>query len=263
MGSLTDYAELRLLDHTFETTAYTPVATVYLALFTATPTETGELTDECSGNAYARSSISFSAAASRKIVQSGQITFPQCSGGGWGTITHWGVMDASTSGNMLAYGAFADPIVTVDGNVPFIPDTATEISANNGVISDYLAHAWLDFMFRNVAFTQPNIHVGLCSAGPGDDDDGSTITELSGGSYARVDYGSWTAAINGAIENSADINFPTPTANWATITHTVIMDSGTLGAGNLLTYGEATPNQAPQIGDPVRFVVGAIDITVD
>ena len=54
MGSLTDYAELELLDHIFENGAYTPVATIYMALFTDDPTDTGSTANEASGNGYAR-----------------------------------------------------------------------------------------------------------------------------------------------------------------------------------------------------------------
>ena len=261
MGSLTDYAELELLDHIFENGAYTPVATIYMALFTDDPTDTGSTANEASGNGYARTAISFAAASSRSITQSGQVTFPQCSGGGWGTMTHWGIMDASTGGNMLAHGALTTSIVTYDGNVPFIPDAATVISVDAGAASDYLANKVLDFMFRNQAFAQPDCHVGLCSAAPVDGDTGSTITELSGGGYARVDFNDWTTAAAGALSNNTDINFTTPTGDWTTVTHSVICDASS--AGNLLVYATATPNQAPLTGDPVKFVAGAYDITLD
>ena len=51
MGSLSDYAELELLDHVFNA-AYSPVATVYLALCTADPTDagTGASMNECASS---------------------------------------------------------------------------------------------------------------------------------------------------------------------------------------------------------------------
>ena len=263
MGSLTDFLENKLLDHTFENTAYVPPATVYIALFTADPGESGSVVSEVSGNGYARKAIAFSAAANRKIIQNGQVTFPQCVGGGWGTITHWGIMSALTGGNMLAYGAFVSPIATVVGNVPFIADTITQITAQNGTISNYLAHAWLNFVFRNTPFAQPNINVGFASAAVLDTDDGSTVTELNGFGYARVDFNDWSNAIDGAVSNATDIDFPVPTGAWSIITHSFTIDSNVLGNGNILTYGQAQPNQAPQLYDPVRFVAGAYDISVN
>jgi hypothetical protein len=261
MGSLTDYAELELLDHVFENGAYTPASTMYVGLLTADPTDTGSQTNEASGNGYARTAITFAAAATREVVQSGQVTFPQCTGGGWGILTHWGIFDASTGGNMLAHGALTTSIATVDGNVVYIPDATVEISVNSGAVSNYLAHALLDFMFRNQAYAQPNCHVGLCSAAPVDTDDGSTITELSGGAYARVDFADWTTAAAGALSNNTDITFTTPTADWTTVTHSVICDASS--AGNLLVYATATPNQAPLTGDPVKFLAGNYDVTMD
>lgn len=261
MGSLTNFAELELLDHVFENGSYTPPTTVYVALFTADPTEAGTQTNEATGNGYARTSIAFSAAASRAVVQNGQVTFPQCSGGGWGTLTHWGLMDASTAGNMLAHGALTASIATVDGNVVFVPDTTIEVSVNTGATSNYLANALLDFMFRNQAFSQPDCHVGLCSVAPTDSDTGSTITEITGGSYARVNFNDWTTAASGALENNTDIDFPTPTADWQTVTHSVVCDA--LTGGNLLIYATATPNQQPLNGDPVKYNAAGYVITLD
>jgi len=262
MGSLCDFAENALLNHTFKKAAYTPSATVYMGLFLTNPGETGITTGEVVGNGYARVAIVFSAASGRKIVQNGQVTFPQCSAS-WGTIPYWGIMSALTGGNMLAYGTFAAPIVTVQGNVPFISNAATEITANAGVISNYLAHAWLNFMFRNVAYVQPNIWVGFARAAILDNSDGSNITELSGGSYGRAAATNWNTASGGSISNSADINFVTPTVNWLTITHSFLIDSVTAGAGNILTYGQALPNQAPQTGDPVRYPSGQYVVNVN
>jgi hypothetical protein len=36
----------------------------------------------------------------------GAITFPTATGN-WGTVTHFGIFDASTSGNLLVWGALA------------------------------------------------------------------------------------------------------------------------------------------------------------
>jgi hypothetical protein len=82
MGSLTNFAENELLDHVFNA-AYTPPSTVYVALCTSDPGETA--TDlsgvECANaNNYAREAITFAAASSRSVQQSGAVTFNQASG---------------------------------------------------------------------------------------------------------------------------------------------------------------------------------------
>ena len=149
MGSITNDLELDLLDHVLETAAYVPASTLYMSLHTVDPGETGSVANEVSGNGYARTAIAFSAAASRQVIQNGQVTFPQVITAPWGTITHFGIHTASTgAGNMIGYGAFDNSIVTEVGNVPFVPDLETVISVNSGGASDYLALALLDFAFR-------------------------------------------------------------------------------------------------------------------
>lgn len=258
MGSLTNFAELELLDHIFGNGAYTPASTIYLGLLTADATETGSVAGEPSGNGYARVAISFGAAASRAITQGAQVTFPQCTDT-WGTLTHWGIFDALTSGNMLAYGALNSSIPTAAGNVPFVAAGSSIISVNAGAASDYLANTLLNFIFRNTAFSVPSLYVAMCDANPTDSGTGTTISE-PGGNYARVSVTAWSNAASGALSNEAAIVFPTPSANWPTITYSAICDAATLG--NLLLYATATPNQAPLIGDPVQFPIGDYDVTL-
>jgi len=105
MSQATNYLENKVLDHILGTAAYT-MPTVYLGLFTATPSDTGGGT-EVSGNAYARQACPFSVAVTNTgSLNSGTVTFPTASGS-WGTITHWALFDAVTTGNMLVYGALA------------------------------------------------------------------------------------------------------------------------------------------------------------
>lgn len=261
MGSITNLLEDALLDHVLENTAYVPAATLYMSLHTVDPGETGSVANEVSGNGYARTAIAFSAAATRQVIQNGQVTFPQVITAPWGTVTHFGIHTASTgAGNMIGYGTFDNSIITEVGNVPFVPDLETVISINTGGASNYLALELLDFSFRNQAFTQPDIHVAMATATIGDTDTGSTITE-PGGNYARVNFPTWNAASGGQADNGADISFPTPSVDWATVTYSALLDAATLG--NLLIYATATPNQAPKTGDPVKIPTGDYIVTMD
>jgi len=91
----------------------TAPATVYVALFNSDPSlgstaenlEAGTITNECTGGAYARQSVTFGTISGGSVSNSGNVTFPAASDANWGTITHVAVMDASTSGNVLFYGA--------------------------------------------------------------------------------------------------------------------------------------------------------------
>src|SRR5690242_4060466 len=112
MGSLSNYGETALVKHIVRETAYSPAATLYLALCTADPGEaaTGASMNEiANSNGYARTAITFGAVASRRVTQNATVTFPAATGG-QGTATHWAVVDSAThgAGNVLAYGALTN-----------------------------------------------------------------------------------------------------------------------------------------------------------
>jgi hypothetical protein len=141
-------------------------------------------------------------------------------------------------------------------------------------MSDYLENKLIDHVFRNRSYTVPStIYVALFTAAPSDSGGG---TEVSGGSYARVQVGpsdsTWestqgtTTAVassgtTGATQNGSTITFPTPSANWGTVTHVGIFDAST--SGNLLFHGALTASKTVNNGDPApTFPAGALDITL-
>lgn len=257
MGSLSDYLELELLDHCFVNGAYSPPETVWLGLSTADPTDDGSGLAEPSGNGYARKAITFAAAASRAIVQNADVTFDQATGS-WGTIPHYAVFDAENSGNMLAHGALSTSKEVVSGNTPKVASGEVTITFSTGAIFDYLAHKLLDFAFRNQAFSQPATWLALSTTIP--TDAGGSITEPSGGSYARHQVTAWDAAAAGATENTNEESFAQATASWGTIVYMCIFDAETVG--NELWRGDVT-DQAVGDGDTVKFPAGDIDVTLD
>jgi hypothetical protein len=99
MAEISNYLENALVNATLRNTTYTSPAVVYLALYTSDPTDADTGT-ECSGTSYARQAITFGAPSNGVTSNSAAIEFPQA-GGAWGTITHIGIRDASTAGNLL------------------------------------------------------------------------------------------------------------------------------------------------------------------
>ena len=99
MAEMSNYLENALINVTLRATAYTAPTTVYLALYTTDPTDADTGT-ECSGTSYARQSVTFGAPSNGVSTNSAAIEFPQA-GGAWGTITHIGIRDALTTGNLL------------------------------------------------------------------------------------------------------------------------------------------------------------------
>lgn len=101
----TDYAENKVLDHINGKSAFA-MPTAYVALFTAAPSDAGGGT-EVSGGSYARvatSGATWSAASAGAASNAAAISFPTASAS-WGTVTHYALFDASSSGNMLRWAA--------------------------------------------------------------------------------------------------------------------------------------------------------------
>jgi hypothetical protein len=103
MAAMSNYLENALINATLRNTSYTTPSTVYVGLFTSDPTDAGSGT-EVSGGSYARKSATFGAPSNGASTISSAIEFDQATGS-WGTVTHFGIYDASTSGNLLYHGA--------------------------------------------------------------------------------------------------------------------------------------------------------------
>lgn len=99
--SISNYLEEKILNKICRNVDFT-VTTVYIALSTADPGETGD--SEVTGGSYARKSITFNAAANPggTISNSADILFV---GMPAVTVTHVCLWDALTSGNPLWSGA--------------------------------------------------------------------------------------------------------------------------------------------------------------
>ncbi len=116
--AMTQYLRKKLGDHSIGKASYTMPNPVYLALFTADPTDAGTLTSEVTGSPYARVSVtslfgSFDLTTGI-AVNSSDIDFGTPAAN-WGTVTHAAVLDASTSGNMLYFDALPTARAVING----------------------------------------------------------------------------------------------------------------------------------------------------
>ncbi len=94
--------------------------TVYVALMTATPNKTGGGT-EANYTSYARVTTSagdWTASSGNDPIKNGAaLTFPEATGGS-NTVTHFALYDASTTGNLIAYGALNASLTVTSGVQP-------------------------------------------------------------------------------------------------------------------------------------------------
>jgi len=142
--------------------------------------------------------------------------------------------------------------------------------------SDYFENKLIDQVFRAQAFSFPGtLHVGLYTAAPSDVAGG---TEVSGGNYARVgvacSLANWagtqsagstsaSSGTGGVTSNNNVITFPSPNANWGTVTHFGIWDSAIGGSNNLLLWGPLSSSKAVFSGDAVSIQAGQLQIQMD
>ena len=115
MAAFSNYLENALINGTLRATSYTAPATVYVALFTDDPTDAGTGT-EVTGNGYARQSATFAAPSNGAASTNADVQFPQATGA-QGTVTHFAIFDALTTGNMLFHGALTTSKTIDTGDV--------------------------------------------------------------------------------------------------------------------------------------------------
>ena len=152
---------------------------------------------------------------------------------------------------------------------------AVALPAAAGSWTDYLENKLIDFLFRGQTFSPPaTLYVGLLTAACSDSSAG---TEVSGGSYARVAVGSslanWagtqsagsttaSSGTGGTTSNNAAITFPSPTANWGSVTHFAIWDASS--GGNQWLCQALTTAKTVNNGDAApSFAGGALTIQAD
>jgi hypothetical protein len=117
MAGFSDYLEDKVLKHVFGGSAYTAPGTLYAALYTVAPTDTGGGT-EVSGGGYVRQSSAFTVSGTNPTTASNTaaVEYPTATAN-YGTVVAVGIFDASSSGNLLAYGNLTASKVVSTGDV--------------------------------------------------------------------------------------------------------------------------------------------------
>lgn len=108
-GSFSDYLEAKILDEVFGATAFSAPGTLYVALFTAAPSDSGGGT-EVTGGSYARVAVTnnttnwpnATGTSPTSKANGTVITFPTATAN-WGTVVAFGIFDASSGGNLIAW----------------------------------------------------------------------------------------------------------------------------------------------------------------
>jgi hypothetical protein len=156
MAAFSDFAENKLIDWLLRAQAIgitgasaaagTGPTTVYVALYTTTPSDAGGGV-EVSGGSYARVAVTSSLAnwagtqgAGTTVASTGTsgttsnnnvITFPAPTAN-WGTIVAAGIFDATTAGNLLIWGALTTNKTVNNGDpAPTFPAASLSFQIDN------------------------------------------------------------------------------------------------------------------------------------
>ena len=125
--SFSNYLENKVLDHVFGGNAYTAPATLYVGLHTSNPNEDDSGAEiSTSGTAYIRKAVAFTVTGAT-ADNDAAVEFDTATAS-WGTITHCGIYDAESGGNLLAYAELATSKVIDSGDVFRIPAADLDIS---------------------------------------------------------------------------------------------------------------------------------------
>jgi len=124
----------------------------------------------------------------------------------------------------------------------------------------------LDHLVGNATYTPGTLYLALATAVA--DPEAGTFTEVTntGTAYARQSLAAsnWAGAASGSVTTSANVQFPTATANYGTVTHIVIAGgtgADAQGGGDVLITQALTSSKTVETGD--TFVVNTGNLTIN
>jgi hypothetical protein len=169
MTGFTDRTSQGILGHLVGKTALFTLPTCYVALFTGVGSDAGTGFTEVTGGSYARVATagadwgSPSGTAPSQISNSNTLTFPTATAS-WGSIIAFGLYDALSGGNLLAWDFF--------GNYAWLPATVSAASAAvitakaHGFVAGELVEWTTEYGGINPTFSQSNFTGPLTVASP-------------------------------------------------------------------------------------------------
>ena len=124
--SASNYLENKILDHVLGSSALAQPSALYVALSTGSFNDDASGT-ELSGSGYSRKLVTFGTASSGSISNNSAVEFDTATGD-QGPISHFGIFDASSGGNLLYHGAFSSSKVISTGDVLKISSGSLTVS---------------------------------------------------------------------------------------------------------------------------------------
>lgn len=265
------YLENSFINHVFRNTSMTSGSNTWVALYTSNPTKGDTGTEVASTNGYARAFIkSIESDASPWLIESNhaynnhRITFPSPTGS-WGTITHWGLRDAPTGGNLYFYGPITSGSFLIEtGNDVYVTPNSLDIYYYVGI---YLSDKLLGHALNNVSYSSPGSSIYGALYFLTTSSDGVGEEEVSGSGYGRQQMINWITPTSGSTYNisGSTVFCSDASANWEReIRWMGLRDS--ISEGNLLWSFYLDPSNTPagivQLHDKYVINEGQVSITI-
>lgn len=132
--------------------------------------------------------------------------------------------------------------------------------------SNYLEEQLLGHTLLGSTYTSPvTVFMSLATSIASDGDSYTEVTTNMG--YARVimhgKMSSITSQNDNTVVNSQDITFAAATTPWGIVLHFAVFDSATIGAGNMLYWGDLSTSRDVQTNDVVEFQAGNLSVRLD
>lgn len=250
-GLVTNYSKERINDLIFNGSAITFPSTLYLGAFTTEIDGNGTGT-EVSGNGYTRITVSFTTSGDSRS-NTAELSFPEATGT-WGTVSHFGLIDAASGGNILAsFEIPSDQIRNiVSGDQIDIP-IGELIFSITGRLTSYAREIVNDVFLNAATTTFPStLYIGLFTT---DITDAGVGTEVSGFNYARRTVTFTTSGTSRS--NTAQMLYPTFSAGANfTISHAGLIDAST--GGNIIASFELATAKLFEGGSQPKFNIGSL-----
>jgi hypothetical protein len=146
MSAMSNYLENKIIDHVFRGVSFSMPTNLYVALYTAAPSDAVGGT-EVAGSNYARAGLAPSIAnwaatngatlttnpsSGTGATTSNNVAIPfNVPSGSWGTVTHFAVFDSLSGGNMLFWGALSASKLIQSGDTVSIPISQLQVQLDD------------------------------------------------------------------------------------------------------------------------------------
>ena len=242
--------------------SFSAPTTLFVGLYLSNPGESGTEGTEVSYPGYQRQEVQFSAPAEMNgsigVQNLEQITFPTPSTA-VGNVTHLGILDSQTGGNMLVYGQFADVLAIGAQEAPVI--VAGEAQwwwLQSSDLSNAYKTIALNIL-RGTSMTGFQPYLALYSGNP---ETGGA--ELAGEGYARIPIPFTAPGVlpsgQAFVENSTLLATARAPVSWGNFSFFAVMDAQS--AGRPWFYRERAPREV-NWGVTVLVRPGELRMTVN